>query len=375
MAVIDRPAQAERTSEPVVPDAIFPEARRRGRRRRAFSALAALTVLGALVGAVVVVLQGARTGPTAAQSRLSAVARGKAGRVPAPLVAWGDYSGVLYVGDVATGRLLQIATYPVPQSSSAGPLAINHGRLLWVDAKNRIRGAEIATGRSSVIARGFGVTSSPDGDRLYVDQGTTDFLEMDARTMRVTRRVAIPVGWTANPWVARTFSGGLLLTHTGRGAVLGYWRPGSRVRPLGPSIDQLGVYTPSSGRYSLLAWLPRCTKDASFDSHCPLAITNTATGRTMRIPSPTRYSFTGGAFSPNGNQFATFANTDNPSDPLSTPRSELAIINTRTGVLRLGALVRIVSPAAISGAGRNGTGWALSVVKLERVHRRLVVGG
>ena len=185
--------------------------------------------------------------------------------------------------------------------------------------------------------------ASPDGARLYVDQGLGDFLVLGARTLQVIRRVPIPAGWTANPWVARTVAGGLVLTHTGPAAVLGYWRPGSKVRPLGASTDLFGVYTSSNGRYSLLAWLPRCTRHASFGSHCPLAISNTATGRTVRVPSPTRYGFTGGAFSPDGTQLATYVNIDNPSDSFSTPRSELAIIDTATGALQLDPKVRLIT--------------------------------
>jgi hypothetical protein len=222
-------------------------------------------------------------------------------------------------------------------------VVVDGGRLLWVDAKNGIRSLQIATGKRSVIARGTAVIASPNGGRLYVDQGTTDFLELDARTLRVTRRVSIPAGWRSNPWGANPVAGGLVLTHSGKQTVLGIWHPGSRVRPLGASIDLFGVYTPPNGRYSLVAWLPRCTQHAWFDSHCPLAITNTATGGTVTVPSPTRYGFTGGAFSPNGTQLATYVNTDNPSDSFSTPRSELAIINTANGRLRLDPKVKLIT--------------------------------
>ena len=341
MTVLERPREAEREREIEAPEAIFPEARRRGRRRRALFALATLAVLGALAGAIIVAVKTIGADPATVRSRLTAGARTR-GAAPAPLVAWGDYFGVLHVGDVATGRQLRIATLPITRSS-AGPIAFSRGRLLWVDAGNRVRSAELATGLVRVLAHGNGVTSSPGGARLYVDQGTIDFLELNGRTMRVVRRLAIPAGWTADPWVARAISGGLLLTHTGRAAVLGYWHPGSAVKPLGASISLLGAYAPASERDSLLAWIPRCARYAGFDAHCPLAITNIVSGRTVRISSPSRYSFTGGAFSPDGGQFATFVNVDNPGDPLATPRSELAIVDTRTGVLRLDPNVRLTT--------------------------------
>ncbi|HWE58606.1 MAG TPA: hypothetical protein VG228_02840 [Solirubrobacteraceae bacterium] len=227
---------------------------------------------------------------------------------------------------------------------STDPAAVDGERLLWVDAKDRVRGVEIATGRVSVVARGIGVTASPDGARLYVDQATHDFLELNARTLRVTRRLALPAGWQANPWVVPV-AGGLLLTHSSKGTVFGIWRPGGNVRPLGAASDAaLATYTPPTARYSLVAWAPKCAKHhAPFGSGCPLAIANTASGRTVTVRSPTRYGFTGGAFSPDGTQLATFVNTDNPSDSFSTPRSELALINTATGALRLDPKVKMIT--------------------------------
>jgi len=342
MTVLECSQEAENTSPLVVPEAIIREARRRGRRRKALSMLAAMASIGAVV---LVAVLGFRNGPAIAggsRSPLGPGARSGSARVRAEVVAWGDYAGVLHLGNVATRRQTRIVT-GLSGGASGGPVVEDRGRLLWSDAKGKVRSVEIATGKVSVVARGIAVMASPDGARLYVDQAATDFLELDARTMRVTHRLALPAGWTANPWLARPFAGGLVLTHTGPRAVLGFWRPGSTVRPLGASIDLFGVYTPSNGRYSLVAWLPRCAKHAWLGSGCPLAITNTATGGTVTVPSPTRYGFTDGAFSPDGTQLATYVNTDNPVDPNSTPRSELAIVDTATGALRLDPKVNLVT--------------------------------
>ena len=341
MTVLERPVEVEHATEGVAPEAIFPEARRRGRRRRALSAVAVLAA-GGLAVLLIVALGGDLGTSRASRPQPAPGTETKLAQAATGVVAWGDYSGVLHLGDIATGRQLQVATFPAADSSVT-PAAVDRGRLFWVDAKNRIRSLQIATGKARIIARGTGVMASPDGQMLYVDQGTRDFLELSAGTFQVIRRVAIPAGWTSNPWVARPVAGGLVLMHSGTPAVLGIWRPGTPVRPLGATTQTpLAVYTRPGGRYSLLAWQPACTKHAWFGSNCPLAITSTANRRTIKIPSPTRYGFTSGAFSPNGTQLAVYVNTDNPS-AANPPRSELAIINTRTGALRLDPKVNLAT--------------------------------
>jgi hypothetical protein len=289
------------------------------------------------------------------------------------VVAWADYAGVLHLGDLATRRQLQITPHPAVDVST-DPAAVDGGRLLWVDAKDRVRSVVLATGKVSVVARGTAVATSPDGARLYVDQRTRDFLELDARTLRVTRRVPLPAGWQANPWVVPV-AGGLILTHSGKGTVFGIWHHGSKVQTLGAAEPPvLDTYTPPSGGYSLVAWVPECAKHrAPFGSGCPLAITNTATGRTVTVRSPTRYGFTGGAFSPDGSELATFVNIDNPSGPLSAPRSELALIDTATGALRLDPKVKIVTSEDAAWAlwlpsGRQLLSGAISATYLVNAH-------
>lgn len=343
MQVLERPLEAGSGSSREGPEAIIPEARRRGRRRRAFSALAAIGIAAAVAAIAFIGLESGSAVPSGSRPPLRPGAVGGARHASAPLVAWGDYQGVFHLGDVATGRQLQIASFPV-SASSAGPVVFDRGRLLWADAKNKIRSVEIATGRTNVIAHGTGVMASPNGARLYVDQGTSDFLELNAVTMRVIRRWPIPAKWTGGgPWVAPPVAGGLILTHKGRTGGLGVWHPGSRVQPLGVATGAdtaLAVYTPPKGRYSLVAWLPNCANHSTGVSKgCPLEITNTATDRTITATNPTRYWFTGGAFSPDGNRLAVYVNLDNPSD--SSPRSELAIIDTRTGALRLDPRVKL----------------------------------
>ena len=350
MKVLERPLRSPDTSAPGAHEAIIPEARRRARWRKAAWALAVATATGTVVTVAIV----ARDGP-AVRSRSRAPLRTGAAsgivRVPSVVVAWGDYSGVLHLGDLATRRQVRIADLPARQSPAAGPLVEDRGRLLWADGNGQVRSLDIATGKATVVTRGFAVMVSPDGARLYVDQGSTDFLELDARTLHVIRRVALPAGWTADPYLARPVAGGLLLahsrpsTHSGTPLLLGVWRPGSKVRALGASDDlALDVYSPPKGRDSLVAWIPQCTKHHRTPGlGCPLAITDTATGRTLRVRSPSRYGFTAGAFSPEGTELATFVNSDNPIDPYGQPRSELALVDTATGALRLEPKVNMVT--------------------------------
>jgi hypothetical protein len=273
MTVLERAQETEATSRLVIPEAIIREARRRGRRRKALSLLAVIGSIGAVVAVAVLGFRNGPAIPGASRSPLEPGGRSGLGRAPAVVVAWGDYAGVLHVGDVATRRQLRIATFPVSQSS-AWPVVVDGGRLLWVDAKNGIRSLQIATGKRSVIARGTAVMASPNGGRLYVDQGTTDFLELDARTLRVTRRVSIPAGWRSNPWGANPVAGGLVLTHSGKQTVLGIWHPGSRVRPLGARLT-CSASTPR--RTGVTAWSPGCQGVPS----------TLGSARTARSPSPT----------------------------------------------------------------------------------------
>lgn len=341
MKVLDRPVRAWHDGAQEAPEAIIPEARRRGRWRRAALALAVVTATGALVAVAVTGRDGGAI-PSRSRSPLGPSAVRGSERVPGVVVAWGDYAGVLHIGDLATRRQMRIAALP-PRQSTTGPMVEDRGRLFWSDSHDKVRSVDIATGKSTVVTRGLAVMVSPGSARLYVDQGSGGFLKLNARTLHVVRRLALPAGWTANAYLARPVAGGLLLahagtsTHSGTPLTLGVWRPGRKVRPLGASDDlALDVYTAPTGRYSLVAWVPRCAKHPrAFGSGCPLAITNTATGKTVTVPSPRSYGFTGGAFSPDGTELATFVNTDNPADPFRTPYSELALINTTTGALRL----------------------------------------
>ncbi len=344
MAVLDHPSELAPATPLQAPAAIIPAARRRGRRRRALWAAAAVAIIGGLTAAVLLVIGSGAAVSGDLHHRPAPGGRRRFGSAGDAVVAWGDYSGIVHLGDLDTGRQIQIAT-GLSGGASGGPVIENHGRLLWVDARNTVRSIELATGQRSVVARGLAVMASPGGARLYVDQGTHDFLELDARTLRVTGRAEIPVGWRANPWVARPVAGGLVLMHAKRhGLVLGVWRLGAGVRALGAATGTvLAIHTASDGRSSRVAWVPACSDHAGTASGCPLAITNTASATTIKVPSPSRYGFTSGAFSPNGTQFATFVNTNNPNDPDSAPRSELAIVDAGTGALRLDPKVKMIT--------------------------------
>ena len=97
----------------------------------------------------------------------------------------------------------------------------------------------------------------------------------------------------------------------------------------------MAAYTPPGARYSLLAWLPaRC----SAGQNCPLRITSTATLSTKTVRSPLQHGFAiGAAFSPGGKQLAVFVNRN----PLGTGAVQLAMVDARTGAMRLAGAVRL----------------------------------
>ena len=132
-----------------------------------------------------------------------------------------------------------------------------------------------------------------------------------------------------------------------RPVTLAVWTPGTRhLEIIGRDLDITATFTPRDASYSLLAWT----------AHGELGITNTSTLASRAVRSPYRYGFTygglfsSGAFSPDGRHLAVFLNTTSPQDPHITPYSALAIVNSRTGALRLVRGARLVTTEDVGWA-------------------------
>jgi hypothetical protein len=206
-----------------------------------------------------------------------------------------------------------------------------------------VREYDIATGKIRYLARGNSVFTSADGRHLYIAQTGTSLVELPADAIGAPRHLALPVGWHLSGLLGNwSVAGGIVVSSSdadpSRAPVtLAVWNPATgSVRIVGRDLDIIDAYTAPGARYSLLAWTP-----AGCRLPCPVEITNTSTLASLTVRSPNRYGFTygglftSGAFSPDGTRLAVFLNTTNPQDPSHGPVSELAIINTRTGTLRL----------------------------------------
>ena len=120
--------------------------------------------------------------------------------------------------------------------------------------------------------------------------------------------------------------------------MLGLWDPSTgTVRMLGRIANGddglIAVTTSPDGHAGLVAAFPAsCGTVPGF--RC-IKITRTATGSAVTVRSPSRYGFgTGGAFSADGRWLAAFVITSLGSRHAG-PSARLAIVNTRTGGLRL----------------------------------------
>ncbi len=105
------------------------------------------------------------------------------------------------------------------------------------------------------------------------------------------------------------------------------------MRILGRGYLIEAAYTPPGSRYSLIVWEPPGPGIAPDYS---LRITNTATMGTVTVRSPLHYGFVSSgapAFSPGGTQMAVFVRTATLGS--ADGMSKLAIVNTRTGTVRI----------------------------------------
>ncbi len=329
-------------------EAIFEQARRRRKRRQRACAGAISVML--LAGAGVWLSAGGgggngtvrgrdndRPAATTAQSRSDVLAR------PAVRLAWID-QGQLTIGDPATGA---DHAGPAVDDSPTAPLVYAAGQLYWTDANRTvapIRGYDIATGKIRYLMPGEAVFTSADGRHLYIARDATTLLELPPDGLGRPSVDRVPAGWYMSGigpgWVPTVAAPGVLVSSSResdsvpRTARVGLWDPATgRVKILGVGIGIFGLHALPGTRHSVIAWVPSgrgIWQDNSF------RITNTSTMATVTVRSPLHYGFAASgapAFSPSGTQMAVFVRTR----PLGSENgmSKLAIVNTRTGAVRI----------------------------------------
>ena len=329
-------------------EALFAEAHRRRRRRRLAGGVACLLLAGSAAAGLSAAWPGDGAGTPHGHPG-AAAARGPGFTMPPVRVAWVDDSGQLHIGDLATGTQRVMATV---DASPADPMIAAGGKLFWAGINENaepVREYDIGTGKIRYLPRGNSVFTSADGRHLYIVQTGTRLIELPADGTGAPRQLALPAGWHMSGLLGNWPAAGGIVVYSSDAdpsrhpVTLAVWNPATgTVKIIGRGLDVIDAYTPPGARYSLLAWTP-----AGCLQHCPVGITNTATLASLTVRSPNRYGFTygglftSGAFSPDGTRLAVFLNTTNPQDSNNEPVSEPAIVDTRTGSLRLVRAARL----------------------------------
>jgi hypothetical protein len=261
---------------------------------------------------------------------------------------------MLHIGDVATGAQHVVATLP---SAAGGWFVVAAGHIYWLDFNKNagpIRGYDLATHKIQRLGRGEWVFAAPGGRHVYLERSATRLAEMPAGH-QAGRTFRVPAGWhlACCQWDGAVAGGVIVYSAGGQGSVPGNSRvaiwspPDASVRQIGEGYVIDGKYTPPGAHHSLIAW-----QSATCGSNCPVSITNTATLATLTVRSPLHHGFTegDGTFSPDGRQLAVFVRraSINSSWP---NHSELALINTRTGTLRVVRAAKLLT--------QEDAGWVL----------------
>jgi hypothetical protein len=328
-------------------EALFAEAHRQRRRRRRLAGGVACLLAGSAAAGLITAWPGDGAGTHHGHPGVAAP-RAAGFTLPPVRVAWVDYSGQLHIGDLATGTQRIMATV---DASPSDPMIVAGGRLYWAGIKENaapVREYDMGTGKIGYLPRGNSVFASADGRHLYIVQTGTRLIELPADGIGAPRQLALPAGWHMSGLLGNwSAAGGIVVYSSANDAsstsALAVWNPATgTVKIIGRGLDVIDAYTPPATGYSLLAWTP-----AGCLQPCPVGITNTSTPASLTVRSPNRYGFTygglftSGAFSPDGTRLAVFLNATNPQDPYREPISELAIVNTRTGALRLVRAARL----------------------------------
>ncbi len=340
------------------PEVLFKEARQRRRRRWLFGGIALVVLTAGLVGAVVIpsaktpVRPPANKAPTATTSPTPVVP----GTAVVPQVAWVDQAGQLHLGDLSrfTQRVVARA-----DADPTAPLVTAGGRIFWVRSQlTDPNGSQVtspngsalanpnpevfefnmATGQVEPIAPGSQVMASADRTFIYV---ATDYRHLSEYWLDGTpkgRVLPLPNGWfLLNPDLntdpTPVVANGIVVAswpETELNRTLGIWNPSTgRVRTLGKVWQVTATYTAPGARSSLVAWNPASCETSE---GCTLKITNTANYSSRTVSSPIGGFLWGGGFSPDGRQLAVFADS---GDIHGDPTAQMAIVNTRSGSVRL----------------------------------------
>jgi hypothetical protein len=347
--------------------ALFKEARRRRRRRRA-AVLAAGLVLAAAAATGFSALRALHQ-PASGRARtgLARTAHG-ASVGPGTSVAWVDYRGRLHLGDMAAGTQRVVATI---RTDPAWPLTQAGGHIYWVDAGQNIAPSQMvvreldpASGRIREVGRGQFVFPATDGRHVFISRTDTRIVEVPVAGSGAPRRLTLPPDWFMPYGASMGVADGILVQSADRPdgtrhRTFGVWNPRSgRVWVLGTDFQVIDAVRPPGARGSLIAWVPAtCTPGQD----CLVRITSTRTLSIRTVRSPLHHGFAvGGAFSPDGTTLAVFVNLNGGPSPSA---AQLALIDTRTGTLRL-----------VPGA-RTGMGAPVAWARWLPDGRHLVAGG
>ena len=343
-------------SRPEVPESgadqlLFPEARQRRRRRWLVGGIITVVVT---TGVVAVVSLGAQspTRPPVSRARTltTAPTRKVTGTSVAPQIAWVDGYGQLHLGDLSgfTQRVVAQA-----DADPTAPLVATGDRIFWVRSqqpnlntvmsipKPEVFGFDTATGQTEQIATGSQVMASVDRTFIYVETDSRHLVEYWLDGTPKGRTLRLPDGWflldpSLNSDPTPVIANGILVVSTAYphtegqpdDGTLAIWNPSTgSIRTLGRAWQVSATYTAPGAQSSFVAWFPgRCS------NKCTLRITNTDNYSSRVVASPIGHFLWGGGFSPDGRQLTVFANS---ADIHGDPAAQLAIVNTRSGSLKL----------------------------------------
>jgi hypothetical protein len=348
MTIVASPPEQSTAADPQL---LFREARQRRRRRWLVAGAVTVLVVAAVIASVLTtsattpVRQPATPPPGAPTATVT-------GAAAVPQVAWVDNYGRLHIGDLSgfTQRVVAQA-----DADPTAPLVTADGRVFWVRSQQQVPdqpinvldpkvfGFNVATGQTEQIASGTQVFASVDQTFIYVETDLRHLAEYWPDGTPKGRTLRLPDGWfmlnpggNSNPTPA--IANGILVvstayphsTYAGEDGTLAIWNPTTgNVRTLGKAWQVSATFTAPGARSSLVAWYPA---SCGTSSSCTLQITNTADYSSRLVASLGGHFLWSGGFSRDGSQLAVFANS---AYMHGDPTAQLAIVNTRSGPLRL----------------------------------------
>jgi hypothetical protein len=175
--------------------------------------------------------------------------------------------------------------------------------------------------------------AAADGESVFLSMSATSLEQVDPGGARVGGPWQVPTGYELSGkdfgLPGRAVAGGLLVQTADNNSdhTFAIWNPRTNsLRAIGHNRwGVIDTYTAPGASTSLIAWI----RSGCATPGCSIALTDTATGRTLDVPAPAGHYgyFYGGAFSPDGRHLAVFASTvAKPVDPAV----DLTIVDTAT---------------------------------------------